>query len=157
MIYPPPNHQVWFTLKSSVWFTPQIVCTIYPPKLPGPIYPQIVCTIYPSNHLYDLTPPQIVQFWAKFQTHTTSCFASQRSFLRKTNNAKILVSKRLDIYEVKNLNLDKMPRSLNFQQKKWQASKFLKKNSANRTNQSLTHIFSSIMNITISSSSSTRM
>ena len=25
------------------------------------------------------------RFWAKFRTHTTSCFASQRSFLRKTN------------------------------------------------------------------------
>ena len=25
------------------------------------------------------------RFWAKFQTHTTSCFASQRSFLGKTN------------------------------------------------------------------------
>ena len=58
--------------KSSVRFTPP------PPKSPG--------KICPSNRQGRFTPPQIIQFWAKFQTHTTSCFASQRSFLRKTNN-----------------------------------------------------------------------
>ena len=52
-------------------------------KSPSTIYPQIACTIYP--------PLQIVQFWEKFQTHTTSCFASQRSFLRKTNYSRSLV------------------------------------------------------------------
>ena len=40
--------------------------------------------IYPKSPSM-IPPPKIVQFWAKFQTHTTSCFASQRSFLRKTN------------------------------------------------------------------------
>ena len=75
---PPPNHHVQFALKLSVrfyppseiaksdlpsnrqvQFTPQIVCTIYPPQiaksdLPSnnqvQFTPQIVCTIYPPQN-----------------------------------------------------------------------------------------------------------
>ena len=73
---PPRNHQVQFTLESPSPIYPQIVCTIYPPKIaksdlpsnrlydlpppnrqvqftlksPSPIYPQIICTIYPPRN-----------------------------------------------------------------------------------------------------------
>ena len=67
----------WFTPQITKYDLPQIVCMIHPPKIAREDLPlKSPSTIY---------PPQIVQFWAKFQTHTTSCFASQRSFLRKTN------------------------------------------------------------------------
>ena len=55
-----------------------------PPKLPGKI-----CS---SNCQGWFTTPQIIQFWAKFQMHTTSCFASQRSFLQKTNHSYLYCS-----------------------------------------------------------------
>ena len=54
---PPRNCQVWFTLKSSIQFTPpkspsqiypQIVCMIYP-QIVCTIYPQIIGTIYPPS------------------------------------------------------------------------------------------------------------
>ena len=67
-----------FTLKLPSTIYPKSSVRFTPPKLPG--------KIFPSNHQVRFTPPQIIQFWAKFQTHTTSCFASQRSFLRKTND-----------------------------------------------------------------------
>ena len=41
---PPRNHQVWFTLKMSVRFTPPKSSS---PESPSPIYPQNICTIYP--------------------------------------------------------------------------------------------------------------
>ena len=70
-IYPlPQNHQGRFTPQIAKYDLPQIVCTIYPlpPKSPGKIYPlKSPSMIYP--------PPQIIQFWAKFQTHNIMlCF-----------------------------------------------------------------------------------
>ena len=84
----------WFTLKSPStisggksyrWFTPQIakydlpqiVCMIYPPE--------IAREDLPLKSSVRFTPPKSSDFEQNFR-HTTSCFASQRSFLRKTNN-----------------------------------------------------------------------
>ena len=72
---PPPNHHVQFALKSSVWFTPpeiaksdlpsnrqvrftpQIVCTIYPPQSQSPINPQIAKSDLPLKSSVRFTPP----------------------------------------------------------------------------------------------------
>ena len=69
----------------QVRFTPQIICTIYPPpKSPSPIYPQIAKSdlpsncqvrftlkspspIYPSNRLYDLPPLNSSNFEQNFK------------------------------------------------------------------------------------------
>ena len=79
--------------KSSVRFTPL-------PESPG--------KIYPSNCQVWFNPPQIVQCWAKFQTHTTSCFASQRSFLRKTNNWKCTVGCSVDVDKKRNIKMRRL-------------------------------------------------
>ena len=93
--------------KSYIQFTPQIAKYDLPLKLPSMIYPpseiaredlplKLPRTIYPPTPKItreDLPlkspriiypPPQIINFEQNFR-HTTSCFASQRSFLRKTN------------------------------------------------------------------------
>ena len=81
----PSNSQLWFTLKSSVWFTPpqiaksdlpsnhQLRFTLKSPvrftppppwtplKSPSPIYPQIANCNLPSNRLYNLPPPEIAK------------------------------------------------------------------------------------------------
>ena len=72
------SHQI-----GLIWVCSPIWYTIYPPKLPSPIYPQIAKYDLPSNHQVQFTPP-IVNFQHIFLT-TTSCFASQSSFLRKNN------------------------------------------------------------------------
>ena len=80
MIYP----------KSSVQFTPSPQKSpgkIYPLKLPSTIYPPQNCQgrFTPSNHQVQLTPPTKSSNFEQNFRHTTPCFASQRSFLRKTN------------------------------------------------------------------------
>ena len=78
--------QIW--CKSSLLIYPQI--TKYQlHQIVGFTPPEIRQWRFTPNLQWRFTPPQSVQFWAKFQTHATSCFASQRSFLRKTNNSSL--------------------------------------------------------------------
>ena len=97
---PPQNHQGRFTPQIAKYDLPQIICTIYPlpPKITREdLPPQIAkynlpppknCKgrFTPSNHQVQLTPPptRSSNFEQNFR-HTTPCFASQRSFLLKTN------------------------------------------------------------------------
>ena len=57
-----------FTPQIAKYDLPQIVCTIYPP-------PEITREDLPLKLPSTIYPPQIVQFWAKFQTHNIMlCF-----------------------------------------------------------------------------------
>ena len=85
-----------FVVWKKGYFTLCVLCTDEHTRItksPSPIYPQIVCTIYPPPS------PKSSNFEQNFR-HTTSCFASQRSFLRKTNQCLI----KMQIYREQNNN-----------------------------------------------------
>ena len=72
------NHTDDLPLKSPSMIYPKLSVRFTPPKITREDLPlKLPSTIYPP-------PPKSSNFEQNFR-HTTSCFASQRSFLRKTN------------------------------------------------------------------------
>ena len=76
----------------------QIIWMIYPPP------PKSYLAIWGKSS-GRFTPPQIVNFEQNFR-HTTSCFASQRSFLRKTNDFRLeTCGRRFKLKKVRNFEI----------------------------------------------------
>ena len=93
---PPPKSAGTIYPKSAVMIYPNWQWRFTPsppPKSAGTIYPKSAVMIYPPPQICSDDLPQICKIEQNFR-HTTSCFASQRSFLRKTKNLWYTMDKK---------------------------------------------------------------